>query len=47
MIGPLSTTYAGQMALTATDASILVATPILVLVLRPHGLLGKPEVKRV
>lgn len=30
MIGPLSTTYAGAMELTTTDASVLVATPILV-----------------
>ena len=30
MIGPLSTTYAGDMALSSTQASILVATPILV-----------------
>ncbi|MGE2713383.1 nitrate/nitrite transporter [Mycolicibacterium litorale] len=30
MIGPLSTTYAGEMSLSSTDASILVATPILV-----------------
>nr|WP_165692620.1 nitrate/nitrite transporter [Mycolicibacterium fortuitum] len=30
MIGPLSTTYAGDMNLSATQASMLVATPILV-----------------
>ncbi|GAT02255.1 nitrate/nitrite transporter [Mycolicibacterium fortuitum] len=30
MIGPLSTTYAGDMKLSATQASMLVATPILV-----------------
>jgi NNP family nitrate/nitrite transporter-like MFS transporter len=30
MIGPLSTTYAGDMKLSSTKASILVATPILV-----------------
>ena len=30
MIGPLSTTYAGDMHLSATQASMLVATPILV-----------------
>jgi NNP family nitrate/nitrite transporter-like MFS transporter len=30
MIGPLSTTYAGDMRLTSTQASMLVATPILV-----------------
>ncbi|MEZ0342357.1 nitrate/nitrite transporter [Mycobacterium sp. pV006] len=30
MIGPLSTTYAGDMSLSSTEASILVATPILV-----------------
>ncbi|MEV0673149.1 nitrate/nitrite transporter [Mycobacterium sp. NPDC050441] len=30
MIGPLSTTYAGDMRLSATQASMLVATPILV-----------------
>lgn len=30
MIGPLSTTYAGQMSLSSTQASLLVATPILV-----------------
>lgn len=30
MIGPLSTTYAGDMALSSTEASMLVATPILV-----------------
>lgn len=30
MIGPLSTTYAGEISLSSTDASILVATPILV-----------------
>jgi len=30
MIGPLSTTYAGHLSLSSTEASILVATPILV-----------------
>ncbi|MGX9790050.1 nitrate/nitrite transporter [Mycobacterium sp. MMS18-G62] len=30
MIGPLSTTYAGDLKLSSTEASILVATPILV-----------------
>lgn len=30
MIGPLSTTYAGDLTLSATEASMLVATPILV-----------------
>ncbi|MBU8812384.1 nitrate/nitrite transporter [Mycolicibacterium goodii] len=30
MIGPLSTTYAGDMRLSSTEASMLVATPILV-----------------
>jgi len=30
MIGPLSTTYAGDMKLSSTEASMLVATPILV-----------------
>ncbi len=30
MIGPLSTTYAGDMSLSSTEASMLVATPILV-----------------
>ncbi|MDO1478170.1 NarK/NasA family nitrate transporter [Rhodococcus ruber] len=30
MIGPLSTTYAGDLSLSSTQASILVATPILV-----------------
>jgi NNP family nitrate/nitrite transporter-like MFS transporter len=30
MIGPLSTTYAGDLALSSTEASMLVATPILV-----------------
>ncbi|HEX7825738.1 MAG TPA: MFS transporter, partial [Mycobacterium sp.] len=30
MIGPLSTTYAGDLALNSTQASMLVATPILV-----------------
>jgi len=30
MIGPLSTTYAGDMTLSSTEASMLVATPILV-----------------
>jgi MFS transporter, NNP family, nitrate/nitrite transporter len=30
MIGPLSTTYAGDLSLTSTQASMLVATPILV-----------------
>lgn len=30
MIGPLSTTYAGEMKLSSTQASMLVATPILV-----------------
>jgi NNP family nitrate/nitrite transporter-like MFS transporter len=30
MIGPLSTTYAGNMRLSSTEASMLVATPILV-----------------
>jgi MFS transporter, NNP family, nitrate/nitrite transporter len=30
MIGPLSTTYAGDLSLSSTEASILVATPILV-----------------
>jgi len=30
MIGPLSTTYAGDMSLSSTQASVLVATPILV-----------------
>ncbi|GJF12106.1 MFS transporter [Mycolicibacterium cyprinidarum] len=30
MIGPLSTTYAGKMDLSSTEASMLVATPILV-----------------
>lgn len=30
MIGPLSTTYAGDMSLSSTEASVLVATPILV-----------------
>jgi NNP family nitrate/nitrite transporter-like MFS transporter len=30
MIGPLSTTYAGQLKLSSTEASMLVATPILV-----------------
>src|SRR6187431_405673 len=29
MIGPLSTTYAGDMKLSSTEASMLVATPIL------------------
>ena len=30
MIGPLSTTYAGELSLSSTQASMLVATPILV-----------------
>ena len=30
MIGPLSTTYAGDLSLSSTEASLLVATPILV-----------------
>jgi NNP family nitrate/nitrite transporter-like MFS transporter len=30
MIGPLSTTYAGELSLSSTEASMLVATPILV-----------------
>ncbi|WP_408015809.1 nitrate/nitrite transporter [Rhodococcus chondri] len=30
MIGPLSTTYAGEMSLSSSEASMLVATPILV-----------------
>lgn len=30
MIGPLSTTYAGDMSLSSSEASVLVATPILV-----------------
>jgi MFS transporter, NNP family, nitrate/nitrite transporter len=30
MIGPLSTTYAGEMSLSSAEASMLVATPILV-----------------
>ncbi len=30
MIGPLSTTYAGDLSLSSTEASVLVATPILV-----------------
>jgi NNP family nitrate/nitrite transporter-like MFS transporter len=30
LIGPLSTTYAGEMSLSSTEASMLVATPILV-----------------
>ena len=30
LVGPLSTTYAAQMRLSSTEASVLVATPILV-----------------